>query len=76
MSSDLVWEPVNKDYNHLKNDLKFILRKRYGNPVKAILNGSDIPYLEGLVDSGKEEVREIIDLIISHHEIKISETWL
>ena len=76
MSSSLVWEPTDTRYGDLRNDLKFILRKRYGNPVKATLDGADVPYLQGLVDAGKEDVKEIIDLINKHHEIEIKEVWL
>jgi hypothetical protein len=77
MSSSLIWEPViEKDYKTLNCDIKFSLRKRYGDPISATLDHSDISYLEGLVDAGKKHIKEVIDLINKNGEIKIEETWL
>lgn len=76
MSSNLVWEPVDKDYNHLDSDIKYALRHRYGNPVSAVLDSNDIPYLEGLIDAGNTKLKEVVKLIESHGEIKIEEVWL
>lgn len=85
MSSSLYWRPAPKEEppeESLPDGLKFVLRERakrgwdnlrdkvdYGKP--------DVPYLEGLVDAGNEEVSEgasaLLKAIETHGEVEVWE---
>ena len=76
MTSNLIWIPVEPEkMNDLPNELKFILRKRYGNPIDSILDNSSFPYLQGLGDAGVKGVDKIINAIRKHGEIRVKEYW-
>lgn len=86
MSSTLRWRPTNHEGEYLGDQLKFILRKRYGGIVSewVELGRSDIQYLEGVAvgaqsmpnRSGLEqEVRAVIALINKHGAIEVRETF-
>lgn len=79
MSSSLSWQPVHPEQdNSLCNQLKFLLRKKYGNPVDAIMSGSDLPYLEGIVDSdchSSKGAKQLIKIINKNHKIHVREVY-
>jgi len=80
MTSSLVWKPVIQPASHCLGDqLKFILRKKYGNPVNHRFDTSDVAFLEGVVLSGshgaEKEAQILIDLIEKHDEIDVVEEY-
>jgi len=81
MSSTLKWETLDKGKS-LDDDLKFLLRKRYGSTVDAILDREDLLYLQGLLDATSEgqqltggHIRGLIDLIEKHERIHVWEQF-
>lgn len=81
MSSSLRWEPVERDAKPAGgSDLKFALRKRFGEPVDIILNGRAIPWLEGVRDAATSkdlatDAGRLIGLIEKHGSIRVFESW-
>jgi len=80
MSSSLSWYPVIQQEEHyLGYDAKFALRKRYGEPINVQLGCIDLDYLQGLADSGRDElaadIRQIIKAVNKHKEIILKEEW-
>lgn len=75
MSSSLVWEPVNRKTKFLEDSVKFALRKKYGDPVDAVLSGDDVPYLQGLRDAGIKGIDALLEAIEKHHEIEVKEVY-
>ena len=66
MSSTLVWEPKTNPSRHtFSNSVKFMLRKRYGEPLNCYLGMDDIP----------EDIREVIDAISRYGTIYIKEEY-
>lgn len=76
MSSSLQGKPVlpseSDDYGP---SLKFALRKRYGEPIKAVLDSNDIPYLQGLGDAGLHDASKLIALILIHGKYEVWEEY-
>ena len=76
MSSCLVWSPIVKqNENDLPNDLKFVLRKKYGEPINANMDESDIPYINGLIDAGVKGAEELREIIEKHIEVELKEQY-
>jgi hypothetical protein len=80
MTSSLIWKPVVQPESHYLGDqLKFILRKKYGNPVDYRFDISDIAFLEGIVLSGshgaEKEAQILINLIEKHDKIDVVEEY-
>ena len=81
MSSSLRWKPARPTDAHMLSDwLKFVLRKRYGDPVKAILSLTDIEYLTGIAHTASDrekatEVNELIEVLMRDVEIELYEEW-
>jgi hypothetical protein len=65
MSSNLFWEPLSPPHRHyLATTLKFILRRKYGEPLDCTLSADDMPYLQGIRDAGNAEAREDVQYLI------------
>lgn len=75
MSSNLVWEPVNRETGDLEDGVKFAMRKKYGDPVDTQLDTSDIPYFEGLRDAGVKGAEAVIEAIQKHYDIVVKEVF-
>lgn len=75
MSSNLYWQPVKSNNKTFDTAIKFALRKKFGEPVNEILDGSHIAYLEGIRDGGCEDMQKVIDAILKHGEIEVEEKW-
>ena len=75
MSSTLVWEPTDREKTDLSNDLKFALRKSYGEPISFILDQGDLPYLTGLKDAGITDANALIAGIKKYGKITVTEDW-
>lgn len=75
MSSSLTWEKVRQNKKTLSYNAKYALRKKYGEPVDTVLTRSDIEYLEGLRDSGMEELTDLIDILYGNEEIALLEEY-
>ena len=75
MSSNLCYRPV-EDYKYdLSTEVKFMLRKVYGDPIDVTLSNSDIPFLTGLKTAGVKEAEQLIDAIHTHGEIELKEIF-
>lgn len=78
MSSTLVWRkiivvPAN---NSLPDQLKYILRKRFGGGnYPEILDRTDLRYLEGLADAGVDGAEDLRAAIIEYDEVEILEEY-
>jgi hypothetical protein len=75
MSSVLVWEPTDREKTGLSNDLKYVLRKSYGEPISFVLSQGDIPYLTGLKDAGVKDANALIVAIKKYRKITVTEDW-
>ena len=78
MSTSLYFEPICNKGISLSDNLKYILRKKYGSSVDAILDDHDINYLEGIRDACNNEkeaseVQKLIDAIEKYNSIKVWE---
>jgi len=74
MSSTLYWAPVKpKNMEGLDTKLKWILQKKYDCPVCTELSDHDIPYLQGLADSGIDGAQKLIDAIEKYGRIELIE---
>jgi len=76
MSSTLLWRPaISQEGKSLPYELKRVISRRLWDTDGTIGDGTalvsncDIPYLEGLRDSGIEGAAELIKLIAKHGEI-------
>jgi hypothetical protein len=75
MSSNLTAEPLNRKKKNFGTELKFALRKRYGEPICAELSKSHIDYLQGLYDSGIKEAKILIEMIEKYQNIIVKEEY-
>jgi hypothetical protein len=77
MSSSLSWKPVKNYEDDFTDEVKYALRKRYGNPSidGTTLDEGDLPYLNGLHDAGIKGMDEVIAAIEKHSAIEIKETY-
>ena len=75
MSSNLRAEPTVRKNLDLDTQLKFALRKRYGEPVSATMSKNHIDYLTGLKDAGIKDAEKLIDFIEKHDEIFVKEEY-
>lgn len=75
MSSNLAWEPGCRQKNSLPDQLKFVLRKKYGDVVDANMDTDDLPYLTGLRDAGIDGAQTLIDAIEKYDEISVVEEF-
>ena len=79
MSSNLRAEPVNRAKLDLGTKLKFALRKRFSEPIDIIASSVIVPYLEGLMDAGTENLKadanKLIDFIVKHGEVILKEEY-
>lgn len=79
MSSNLRAEPRDRLKLELGTDLKFILRKRYGEPIDLDISADELPYLQGLLDAGNESIRSnveaLIKMIKQYNWIKLKEEY-
>ena len=76
MSSILYWEPVKKKKgNALLPGLRNALQKRYGSPIKVILNYEDAEYLQGLSDAEIKGASELISAIEKYGSIELREEF-
>jgi len=73
MSATLSYEPVKpKNYKSLGDELKYILIEKFDlrNGTQR-LNGTHVPYLEGLVDAGIKDAKTLIDNIEKYDEVDV-----
>jgi len=70
-----MWEPLNRKKKDLPDEIKYILRKKYGEPVKIVLRECDIEYLQGVKDAGVESIEILINAIEKYQEILVQEEW-
>lgn len=76
MSSSLIWKPVIKQKeNYLPDELKFILRDKFVGGLPYTFKSQDISYLQGLNDCGIKGALELIEAIINHGEVYVSEEY-
>lgn len=73
MSANLYWEPYKKRPKSLPDALRFKLRDGYGVSNEAIMNASDLAYLQGLRDCSIDGAQELIDAIEKHEAVRV---WL
>ncbi len=80
MSSTLYWRPANEHGKELSDEMKFLLRKRWGDPLKVTLGKSDVNILEGMelaVEDKKlkGEIGDLIRAIDKCDQIVLEERW-
>ena len=75
MSSTLNWRPLHSNEKDLSDELKFMLRKEYGEPVNCVLRDEDIKFLRGLSIAGASEADELIAGISKFGEIEVKEVF-
>ena len=75
MSSTLIWEPLNRKKKDLPDEIKYILRKKYGEPINIVLRENDIGYLQGIKDAGVLSIEILINAIEKYQEILVQEEW-
>lgn len=76
MSSNLRAEPINRKKKEFGVELKFALRKRFGEPINTVLSKDrDIDYLLGLEHAGIKEAHELIEYLIANEQIRIKEEY-
>ena len=75
MSSTLYMYPARRKGIGLAADVKFALRKKYGDIVCVVLTESEVPYLQGLRDGGTEGAQALIDFIDKHGEVLVKEEY-
>ncbi len=74
MSANLCWRPVQRSYETLPDDLKFILRDRCGlTSARRGYGGNDLEFLRGLDAAGIKGAAELIEAIEKYGEIEL---WL
>lgn len=77
MTSSLCWEPIDMS-GELQGDddqLKFILREKYGSPVDEIVNHHDLKYFEGLRDAKVPCADHVIRLLEKYNVIRLLEKY-
>lgn len=79
MSSNLRAEPRDRTKLELSTYLKFVLRKRYGEPINCEIGLDELPYLQGLLDAGNEQVKKDVEVLMrminKHGWIKLKEEY-
>lgn len=76
MSSTLKVEPANREKKSLPTGLKWVLQKKYKGVIhNQLMNLSDLPYLQALVDSEIEGAQELINFIEKHEEVILTEEF-
>ena len=75
MTSSLHWEPRYRKTKDLSDELKFALRKQYGEPVDTLMDVGDINYLLGLDHAGIKDATFLIEAINKHQEIEVKEIY-
>lgn len=75
MSSNLVWEPTERKKSEVSHQLKYALRKRFGEPINVTLQSDDIMYLRGLEDAGLQDAYKLIKAIEKYGEILVVEEY-
>ncbi len=75
MSSTLTFEPFDRKKKTLSDEIKFMLRNRYGEPIDAAIDVEEIPFLEGLIVAGVSEADKIINAIKKHGKIILKEEY-
>ncbi len=74
MSSNLTWVPnVVQEKVDLSTDLKFIIRKRYGNPIDVTVDEAHRLYFEGLHDAGIKDAIKVMAAIDTYSKINLKE---
>jgi len=81
MSSSLYWEPIINRGNHLSDELKYILRKRWGTSFDLRLMDKDVDYLIGLKhgcekEKTGKEIDTLLQAIERHDEIRIWDGYM
>ena len=76
MSTNLFWEPVNKNKRTLSKGFKWIMEKRFGDNLYIRFDNSDIHWLTGVRDATEDEISEdaqnLINAINKYGEIAFS----
>lgn len=76
MSSTLTWRPAITDNASLPNELKFVLRTKFGGNIKdRMFNRYDLGYLDALVDAGIKGADQLIEAIQLHKEVIVTEEY-
>lgn len=75
MSSSLTWRPRKVENQTLDMNLKFALRKKYGDCIDHIFSRDDIGFLEGLAAADVEDAQKLIELIEKYDEVEVKEEW-
>jgi hypothetical protein len=75
MSSTLYWVPTPRDRKPLPDRLKHALQKRYSSPLHTKITGAECDYLEGLRDAGIDGAEELLEAVLQHGEIELSEVY-
>jgi hypothetical protein len=76
MSSNLLWSPVSPPAGgDLDDQLKFVLRKRFGEPIRATVSKDDVQYLSGLADAGIKGAEQLIELIAENGALALIEQY-
>lgn len=83
MSSSLMWQPVERDYDHVDegNALKFFLRDHFEvSHVDMILSYKSLGWLKSAKSATslkelKEAIDHVIELINQHDEVRIYEVY-
>lgn len=79
MSTTLVWDPVIYREKSLNTETKFVLRKRYGDPINCRIGTiEDKAFLEGLLSAGTPNVQKDANALLAalekYDEIDLRET--
>lgn len=75
MSSNLRAEPISRKKKDFGTELKFALRKRFGEPINTELGPEHIDYLLGLEHAGIKEAKDLIEYITKNERIYIKEEY-
>ena len=75
MSSSLGWMPHDRKIKTLADELKYALRKRYGDPVNTTLTENDMEFLAGLEAGDVKDASKLIEALGKHGTIDVKECW-
>jgi hypothetical protein len=75
MSSTLFWTPINEGRRVFADDVKYILRKKFGGAIDATLNENDLGYIRGLNDAGVGGSSEVLEALVKFGSIRIWEVY-
>jgi hypothetical protein len=75
MSSTLTAEPINRKKANFGTELKFALRKIFGEPIDGMLSKENVNYLLGLEHAGIKEAKSLIEMIEKYDTIHVKEEW-